>query len=100
VTHVGRGAFVVVAVVPAAACPPGAPLDVVGYLVVGIARFVTGASTGLGVGIGGMHTMLGRGGHCESGAGGDGGDAEKREFGHGCSPCGSRSVVFNPNAGA
>src|ERR1700733_1560451 len=82
--HTARHAVVVVAGIPAAAHAPGAPAHIIGVLVVGVARFVVGTGAGLGVGIGGVRvTLLREGRHCQRGIRGDGGNTEKRKFGHG-----------------
>jgi hypothetical protein len=44
---------------------------------------VVGTGAGLGVGIGDMRgALLREGRHCQRGVSGDGGDTEKRKFGH------------------
>src|SRR5579863_609797 len=85
--HMGRHAVVVIGGIPAAAHAPGAPTHIVGVLVIGVARFVVGTGAGLGVGIGGMReALLREGRHCQRGIRGDGGNTEKRKFGHGYLP--------------
>jgi hypothetical protein len=77
--------FEVVASVPSALLPPGIPVPIIGFRVIGIASDVVGADVALG-GDSDRRTilLLREGRHCQRGKCGDGGNVEKREFGHGC----------------
>jgi hypothetical protein len=77
--------FEVVASVPSALLPPGIPVPIIGFFVIGIASDVVGADVALGGDSDGRTVLLLREGrHCQGGECGDGGSVEKREFGHGC----------------
>lgn len=77
--------FEVVASVPSTLLPPGIPVPIIGFFVIGIAPDVVGADVALGGDSDGWTILLLREGrHCQRGTSGDGGNVEKREFGHGC----------------
>jgi hypothetical protein len=79
-----RDTFEVVASVPSALLPPGIPVPIIGFLVIGIASGVIDANIALGGDSDGRTILLLREGrHCQRGTSGEGGNAKKREFGHG-----------------